>query len=199
MKFTERKEFTYDAEVFKRSDTQTALKIHDEYVRKSSRIPLPAFFEVDRDINKTDDLWHMPLTERTIFSRRLEIPAIIMFERPNWLLTKLGIQPVVRSKFWLSNLGLQAADYFPAQGDFISHNGYRCMVNKVVLEPGAFWQQTNVWLGLVCETIIAPEGDARPIQDINLQVPAEKVGTPAISDWPGFPPTGPTNTPHNWP
>jgi len=56
-------------------------------------------------------------------------------------------------------------------------NGYRHMILNVVLAPESYWQQTNVWLGLVCETIIPAEGDARPLVDIGTPVPRELVQT----------------------
>jgi hypothetical protein len=55
---------------------------------------------------------------------------------------------------WLGNFILQEFDYFPTRGDMIYYNGYRQMIVNVVLKPEAFWQQTNVWLGMVVEAII---------------------------------------------
>src|SRR5208283_4306912 len=156
MKYAERKEFLYDSEVFLRKDTQTALQIHAEYVRVSSPIPYPKFFEVDRSTTKMDFLWHMPPTERTTFSRTLDVPAIATFEKPDWRMTKLGLKPTQRFKFWLANLHLHPLDtvtknvpksihldYFPLRGDLIYYIGYRLMIINVVLEPKAYWAQTN--------------------------------------------------------
>ena len=173
MKFEERKEFTYDPALFRRSDTQTALKIHYEYVRRFSPHPFPKFFEVDRKNVKIDDLWHFPLDDRTVFSRVLEIPALNQFQKPDWRLTKLGLIPLRKDTFWLANLGLQEFDYFPENGDQVFWNGYRYTIRQVVLDPKAYWQQTGVWLGMVVECIIAPQGDAKPIVDVSVAVPAE--------------------------
>jgi hypothetical protein len=212
MRFTERKEFVYDPEVFRLRDTQVALSMYAEWVRVTSPRPYPKFFETDRDTTKIDDLWHVPLTERTTFSRTLDIPAIASFEKPDWRLTKLGITPLQRFKFTLAALHLHPLDesakkeknpirlnYFPLRGDMIYYMGYRLMIINVVLEPAAYWQQTNVWMGLVCEASIAPDGDAKPIPNLGVTAPAEEPGTPPMADWPGFPPTGPTNTPHDFP
>ena len=173
MKFNDRKEFVYDPEVFKRSDTQTALGMHAEYVKRHSPNPPPRFFEVNRGEGEFDPLWHMPVGERTKFSRTLDLFAINQFEKPDWRLTKLGIIPQRRDKFWLANLHLQAFDYFPMRGDQVYWNGYRYGIINVVLDPSAYWQQTGVWLGLTVECIVAPQGDARPVVDSSTPVPAE--------------------------
>lgn len=163
MKYTERKEWLYDPLLFTRFDTQTALKIHSEYVRKSSPNPPPKFFEVDSDNSKYDDLWHFPLNDRTVFRRTLDVPAIVQFERPDWRLTKVGLVPQQKTTYWLGNLILQEMDYFPTKGDMVYHNGYRQMIVNVYLNPEAYWQQTNVWLGMIVQAIIPAEGDARPV------------------------------------
>jgi hypothetical protein len=212
MRYEERKEFLYDMEIFRRSDSQTALQIQAEYVRTFSPIPYPIFFEVNREETKMDDLWHMPLTERTTFSRQLNVPALVNFEKPDWRLTKLGIKPIQRFKFWLANLHLHPEDttaktdpkpirldYFPLRGDMIYYIGYRLMIINVVLDPKAYWGQTNLWLGLICEASIVPDGDARPLVNLGQATPAEKPGEPPPIDWPGEPPTGPFNIPHNYP
>lgn len=173
MKFSERKEFTYDPTIFKRSDTQTALGIQAEFVRKGSPVPYPKFFEVDRSEGGFDDLWHMPVSDRTKFSRVLEIPALNYFEKADWRLTRIGVIPQRKDKFWLANLALQEADYFPLRGDQVFWNGYRYIIINVVLEPGAYWQQTGVWLGLSVECSIALQGDARPEPDLSKPTPAE--------------------------
>ena len=173
MRFIERKQWLYDPELFRRSDTQTALSIHKEYTRKHSPRPYPKFFEVDHRSQIIDDLWHMPLDNRTVFSRVLEIPAINSHERPKWSLTQVGLFPQRSDKFTLSNLHLQEFDYFPDRGDQIYYNGYRYMIVNVVLEPQGYWHQTNVWLGLVVECIIPPDGDARPVLDPGNAVPSE--------------------------
>jgi hypothetical protein len=177
MRFTDRKEFTYDPALFKRSDTQTALGMQAEYVKAYSAQPYPKFFEVNRSDSKVDDLWHVPLDDRTVFSRILEIPAINMFEKPEWKLTKLGLVPARRDKFWLANTHLQPApvgfDYFPERGDLVYWNGYRYTIRDVTLDPTAYWQQTGVWLGLIVECVIAPQGDARPVSNSGEAVPRE--------------------------
>jgi hypothetical protein len=178
VKFTERKEFLYDAEVFKqRPDVTTALGIHSEYIRRHSPRPPPMFFEVDRRSEKFDSLWHVSLDDRTAFSRSFEMPIIIRSERPDWRLTRVGLTPLQKHKVWMGNLILQEMNYFPVRGDFMFFNGYRHMIINVVLEPDAFWQQTNVWLGLHCETCIPADGDARPLLDQSVAVPAERLQT----------------------
>jgi hypothetical protein len=177
VRFNERKEFHYDPEIFRLSDTQTALRIHAEYVRKGSPRPMPRFFEVDRRSAKIDALWHVPLDDRTVFSRDFEMAALIQRERPDWRLTRVGIVPQQKHKFWLANVILQEMDYFPMRGDMIFYDGYRHMIVKPVLEPSSYWHQTNVWLGLVCETVIPAEGDARPVPNVALPVPAEIMQT----------------------
>jgi hypothetical protein len=119
------------------------------------------------------------MDERTAFSRVLEIPCINVFERPDWRLTKLGLVPLRKDKFWLANLTLQEFDYFPERGDLVYWNGYRYTIRDVVLEPSAYWQQTGVWLGMQVECVIAPDGDARPNQNPGVAVPRERDETRA--------------------
>lgn len=176
MLFTERKEFLYDSEIFKRDDTQTALKIHAEYVRRHSAIPNPKFFEVDRANENIDSLWHMPLTPRTLFSREILMPAIVTFSKPDWRLTRMGIVPQRQDKFWCAHDILQELDYFPMRGDMVYYNGYRLMIVNVVIPEKAYWMQHNVWLGLVCECIIPPHGDAPPVINPGITIPAERKG-----------------------
>lgn len=212
MLFTERKEFLYDPEVFGLEDTQIALSMYGEWVRISSPFPYPKFFEVDRSPEKIDDLWHVPLTERTVFVRTLDVPVIATFERPNWQMKKLGIVPQQRFKFIVAAIHLHPADnsptsepnpirlnYFPLRGDQVFYIGYRLMVTSVVPEPQSYWHQTNVWTGLVVEACIAPDGDARPIPNLAEAAPAELPGAVPLPDWPGPPPVGPENIPHNYP
>jgi len=175
MKFMDRKEFLYNPEVFTIADTQTALKIHSEYIRKHSQIPFPRFFEVDRRIEKIDTLWHQPLDDRTVFSRVIDMPALVQKERPDWRMTRVGLVPQQKNKFWVGNLLLQEFDYFPQRGDNLYHDGYRHMIVNVVLEPQGYWQQTNVWLGLICETIIPADGDARPVINPGNAVTSERL------------------------
>lgn len=183
MKFLERKEILYDPEIFKaRPDTTTALRIHSEYIRRHSPKPFPVFLEVDRSSSKFDDLWHYPLNDRTVFSREISMPAIINLERPDWRLTKVGIVPQQKMKVWVGNLLLQEAEWFPLRGDLVVYNGYRHLIVNVVLEPTAYWHQTNVWLGLVLETTIPPEGDARPNPFVTATVPSERRQTKALPE-----------------
>jgi hypothetical protein len=177
MLFTERRDWLYDPQVFGKKDTQTALRIHAEATRKHSARPPPTFMEVDKRNVVYDQLWHVPLDSRTHFSRTIPIPAINSFERPDWRLTKVGIVPQRKDKFTLSNLILQQVNYFPERGDMVFWNGYRYMIIKVVLEPQGYWQQTNVWLGLVVECVIPPEGDARPLVDLSSPPLAETAQT----------------------
>lgn len=178
MKFSERKQFLYDPQLFTRFDTKTALKLHDEYVKKHSPVPPPKFLEVSRDPNDIDPLWHAPISTRTQFSRELCIPAINQFQKPDWRLTKIGVVPQRRDNFWLSNISLSEFDYFPLRGDLVYWYGYRYMIENVDLPPEAYWQQTGVWLGLVCKCIIVPEGDVRPLKDAGHTVPAEVRAAP---------------------
>lgn len=173
VRFNDRKEFLYDAEVFKRYDTKTALQIHEEYTRRHSANPAPRFLEIDRAQTNIDPLWHMPLQARTQFSRELLMPAINFFDKPSWRLTKAGITPKRVDKFCLSNNVLQTLDYFPERGDLVDWNGYRYLIEKVEMKPEAYWQQTNVWLGLTVECIIPPDGDAGPLTNAREVAPSE--------------------------
>lgn len=175
MRFNQRKEWLYDPMVFKRYDTQTALRIQAEYVRKHSPMPPPRFMEVDRHNSQIDTLWHVPLPERTGISRQIDIPAINYFEKPQWTLTAQGLVPKRNDKFWMANsiLADESIDYFPERGDMVFWNGYRYAIINVVLPPDAYWQQTNVWLGLYVECAIVPEGDAKPLVDISRVHPVE--------------------------
>lgn len=174
MLFNERKEFTYDPLIFKRYDVVTALVIHDEYVLRHSPNPPPRVFEVDRQNGQFDDLWHYAATERTQFRRDFELYCIVLREgNPNWKQTRIGMVPTQRMKFWYSQKGLEKANWFPLRGDYIYYDGYRNLITKVVIDGKLYWQQTNVWMGLVCETVIPPEGDARPAVNIGQTVPSE--------------------------
>jgi hypothetical protein len=215
MRYSERKEFLFDTELFGLYDTQNALRIYAEFVKKGSPKPCPTFFVVDRSDEAIDDLWHMPLTDRTVFHRELQLPVLVKFERPDWRLTRLGITPLQKFKFILANLHLHPVDqgakdeqlatgqpairldYFPQRGDQIFYIGYRLMITKVVPEPESYWGQTNVWLGLIVEASIAPEGDAPPLADLSKAVPAELPGAQPRPDWPQDPPTGPVE--HTYP
>lgn len=167
MRFDQRKEFKYDPEVFKLSDTQTALMIHDEYVTRHSPRPFPRFFEIDRAPENIDPIWHMPKTARSPISRALDIPAINYFQKPRWSRTPMGQVPQRKDVFWLSTLGLQRADYFPSIGDMVYWNGYRYGILHVTIPPESYWHQAGVYLGITAECEIVPEGDAKPLQDLS--------------------------------
>lgn len=174
MKFSERIEYSYDPEIFTLQDTQTALRIHSEYIEKHSpRRPLPKFMEIDRSTGKFDHLWHVPLESRTAFSRLIDMPVILQPQKPDWRLTRVGVVPMQKVKVWMGHLLLQKADWWPLRGDMMVFNGYRHMLVTIEVSPESFWQQTNVWLGLVCTAVIPPEGDARPLLNINDAVPGE--------------------------
>lgn len=173
MRYLERKEFLYDPEVFKQIDVNTALTIYAEWTQKSSPNPYPTFMEVDRDADKVDDLWHTPVDGRVKFKREIAMPCINKHEKPDWRMTKLGIQPLRQDDFWLSNLILKELDYFPNRGDIVYFNGYRYMINLVVIDPTAMWQQTNIWLGIVCKCVVPPDGDAKPLLDVSTRAPSE--------------------------
>lgn len=163
MRYTERPEFPYDPAVFKLRDTQMALRIYDEATRKHSARPSPVFFEVDRATEKLDPLWNVPLTGREVISRNFELPCINSFQKNEWTLTKLGIVPQRRDEFTLSHLSLIKIDYFPNRGDYVLYNGYRYQIIHVEIPGGAYWHQTNVWLGIQIRCIIPPDGDGKPI------------------------------------
>ena len=177
MRFIERKQWFYDAAVFGLADTQTALTIHAEFIRAHSPKPPPQFFEVDRRSEKVDHLWHVPLDERTVFSREIAMPVIVQKERPDWRLTRVGLTPQQKHIIWMANKLLAEADWFPNRGDMMFYDGYRHMIINVYLKPEAFWAQTNVWLGLICETVLPADGDARPVLDPSVAVPREKIQT----------------------
>lgn len=179
MRFVDRKEYIYDSELFRRSDTQTALKIQAEYVKRHSAVPPPRFFEINRKDQSYDDLWHQPVDARMKFDRQLDIPAINTFLKPDWRVTRLGLVPQRRDNFWLSNLHLQEYDYFPNRGDLVSWNGYRYIILNASIDPTAYWQQTNVWLGMMVECVVAIQGDSRPVINSGEAVPAELYDTKA--------------------
>ena len=96
MKFTDQKQFLYDSDIFKRHDTQIALRIHDEYVRKMAgrtqpdNKPATVFLEVSRAPADVDQLWHSPAERRTRISRELPIPAIVRFDKATFIAHRLG-------------------------------------------------------------------------------------------------------------
>jgi hypothetical protein len=174
MKFTDRREFLYDPDIFKKSDVQTALKLNEEFIRKMSGNPPPKFFEIDRRSGAVDKLWGEPVGDRKQYTRLLEIPAIVQFDKLSWGLNQKGRQVKQRVKFWLSNLQLQKSDYFPLPGDFILWNGYRVEITSFDFEPNSYWQQTNVWLAIIVVAEIVPDGDLKPVENPARPVPAER-------------------------
>lgn len=177
MQFNDRKDFLYTAEVFKLSNTKTALKIYAEWVKKHSAIPRPVFFEVDRQLQKIDPLWHYAVDSRTKYAREISMPAVNMFDQPKWKRSKHGITNVRTDKFLLAHNILEELDYFPMIGDQIAWNGYRYQITEINMDKECYWQQTNVWMGLYVTAIIPPDGDAKPTVNAQQLVPAEKSGT----------------------
>ena len=186
MRFNDRKEFLYDGLLWKRNDVKTAAGIHSEYTRKHAPFPHAKFFEVDRAEQQIDDLWHVPVASRTPYTSRspMEIPALHQFDKPDWRLTKLGLYAQRNDRVLISNLILQEFDWFPVRGDKMFYNVYRYMVINVVIPPDAYWAQTNFWLGLLLECMIAPEGDAKPGINAEVLSPAEIGSSAKIPDFP---------------
>lgn len=172
--YTDRKQFTYDPELFKRYDSQTAARIYQNYVKVHCARPMPQFFEVDLN-QGVDMLWHTPTAPRTQFTQRspISVPAINQFQKPDWRLTKLGITPQRRDNFYLASLDLEALNYFPSKGDLVFWNGYRYTIINALPPPEAYWQQTGVWLGLLVECAIMAEGDAKPLVNPEVAIAPE--------------------------
>lgn len=164
MRYAERPEFPYDPEVFKKRDTQTALRIYDEATRKHSARPAPKFLEVNRSIDDLDPLWHTTEDGKEKLLRQLDIPAINLFAngKNEWQMTKYGMIPQRRDDFILSHRSLIEFDYFPVRGDYVLWNGYTYMITFVEIPGDAYWHQTNIWLGLKVKCMIPAEGDGRP-------------------------------------
>lgn len=174
MRFTERKEFLYDPEVFGLYDTQTALKIYTEFVVKYGPVPQPVFLEVDRRDQKFDPLWHTPVGPRTMFSREFAMPVVNRFEKPKFKRTRFGVQPKKVDYFLMAHNILSQVDYFPLHGDQIIWNGYRYTIVDIMMDPECYWHQTNVWMGLYVVAVVPPDGDAKPVLNPAVRVPAEK-------------------------
>lgn len=162
MRYSERPEFPYDPAIFKLSDTQTALRIYDEAVRKHGPRPPPVFYEIDRSAEKLDPVWNVPLTGRDTVARKLDVPCINLHPKNNWTMTAQGLVPQQKDNFILSHLSLIKFDWFPNRGDLVVFKGYRYMIIHVDIPGEAYWQQTNVWLGLEVQCIVPPDGDGRP-------------------------------------
>ena len=153
MKFTDRKEFLTDPELFKRADVVVAQRLHAEYTRVHAPKPYPKFFEVNRDEALYDDLWHAPVNKKMQYDRALDVPCLNKFIKPDWRITKLGLVAQRRDDFIISYLTLQELNYFPTRGDGVYWNGYRYIILNVVLDPESYWQQTSAWTGLRVECI----------------------------------------------
>jgi len=184
MRFLERRDFTYDPNLFRLADTQTALKIYAEWIQRYTPQPQPVFFEVDRSVARIDPLWHMPLTDRTQFSRELKLPTVnIGKEKKQWTLDPKTnvLTPKQRDVFLLAHNHLEKFDYWPLKGDFIYYNGYRFLIVEVEIPREAYWQQTNVWMGLNCHSEIALEGDAKPMVNPGVAGSGEHSSGPILS------------------
>lgn len=176
MLYTERKEFVYDPQLGELYDTKQALKLADEYCRRYGSRPTPRFFEVDRAVENVDPYWHIPKSVRTKFSRELDIYAINQFQKPSWPLTKLGITYQRKDLFWISNIALATANYFPLRGDMVYWTGYRYVIIEVNVPPEAYWGQTGVWTSLTVTAVVPADGDAIPSFPKDTIGPAERPG-----------------------
>ena len=189
MRFEQRKEFLTDPEVFRLTDTKTALALYAEMCEKYSAHPKPKFFEIDRASGDMDDLWHVSLDQNEKFAREIEIPSLNSFVKQNWKRTKIGITPARTDQFTIAYNTLAQADYFPEHGDRIYWQGRRYHIVEIDIPGDAYWQQTNVWLGLLITAVVAKEGDVLPAsEDPSTRAPAE-IGestetVPDPLDWP---------------
>lgn len=173
MKYTERREFLYDPALFTRGDVATALKIHDEFVRRMTPRPCPRFREVDRRPAAVDTLWHQPSTPQTVYLRELEVPCIVRFSKLNWAIAKTTGRTAAQAyTFWTSNLVLKELDYFPLQGDIVYYAGHNLEITDISFDENAYWQQTNVWLGITYTAVMVPHGDHRPELNPAVSTPA---------------------------
>jgi len=173
MLFTDRTYFTYNPTLGTVGDTVVALNMADEYIRLYSPQPLPIFFEVDRSPNVAlDPQWGTQRTLRTQFSRQLSIPAINKFDSQNLRLWWNKVTTRA-DRFWVSNLSLQKANYFPIQGDQIYWTGYRLTIINVNPDPNGYWGQTGVWTSLMVDCVLAPYGDAMPPANLAILNPGE--------------------------
>ena len=174
MRYHDRKEFTYDPQLFHRYDVITAKKLHRQYTEiHSPRNPLPQIFEVDRKSSTIDPVWNYETKSHNQFSRTLDVPGIYKQDKLNWSLRKYGQVAEQKINVILSALTLETLDYFPSRGDIIYYGGYRWAMTDIDMDPAGFWQQTNVWLGLAVVAVIDYEGDARPLANPGEAAPAE--------------------------
>lgn len=184
MRYKERPEYPCDPEVFKLSDTQTAMMIYDESVSKHSARPTPIFLEVDRSLSNIDPLWHTPLGGNEKLSRRFDLPAINLFPngKNEWTMKAYGMVPQRRDDFILSHLSLIKFDYFPVRGDYVIWNGYQYMITFVEIPGEAYWGQTNVWLGLKVKCMIPAGGDGKPTSFPLGMVPQTNVPSASFTE-----------------
>lgn len=129
--------------------------------------------EVDRRDQQFDPLWHMPVGPRTVFSREIAMPCLNTFDKMQFRRSSFQIQPKRIDNFMLSHNLLEAADYFPMQGDMVFWQGYRYAIVDVAVDPAGYWHQTNVWTGIYVVAIIPPDGDARPPLNPMSRLPTE--------------------------
>jgi len=120
-----------------------------------------------------DPLWHSHVGP-VQFTRELDVPCINVFQKPSWRLTQMGIIACRQDKFIIAHNTLQQLDYFPERGDKVVWNGYRYVILNVVIDPEAYWQQTQQWMGLTVECVVPPEGDSTPVIDAKTLTPSEK-------------------------
>jgi hypothetical protein len=177
MRFDDRREWTYDSDIFHRGDVQQALLFNAEYVKRCGPNPIPKVFEVARDDANTDHLWHSQISDVTQFSREVQIPCIFMQDKTQYVVEKNVLVNTQRAKVWYSHLHLKEFDYFPSRGDQIFWGGYRWMMLEVAIEPQAYWAQTSIWTNLYVNLVISPMGDWRPTKDQEKLSPAEKSTT----------------------
>lgn len=196
MRYTERPEFPYDPNVFKLNDTQTALRIYHEAIKKHGARPPPRFLELDRSIDNLDPLWHAPVGGKETVTRQLEIPALNLFPngKNEWTMTQYGMVPQRRDDFILSHKSLIEFDYFPVRGDYVYWNGYNYMIIHVEIPGDAYWHQTNVWLGLKVRCMIPAEGDGKPMFPNPANIRKQHLpilDSTEIGSQPPLPPDGP--------
>ncbi len=169
MRFSDIRQYPVDPAIFSRVDTQTALKINKEAIEKHSPEHFrPKFFEADPK-QPREKVFHAPISGRTAWTARspISVPAINMHVKPDWRVKAAGLQAKRQDNFIISRLTLEELDYFPGPGDYIFWNGYRYAILQAAPPPESYWHQTNVWLSILVEAVIAPEGDGIPLADLS--------------------------------
>lgn len=173
MKFSERKEFVYDVKLLGDNEISMAMSVQREYIHSYSPIPSPVFCEVDRDEGSFDPLWHESKSGRVKYKREIPLKSLVTSEKANMRRSSTGIYYSQNNSYWVSALDLMESDYFPVQGDIIIFAGRRHIIINPVVDPTAYWAQTNVWLGMVCPTRVAITGDRRPVTNDSVLSPSE--------------------------